>query len=100
MESSPAVPGGEYVQVDRHPLVSLVSACFWVIRTLYKPKLILERITNLCSCSLAAIMGESPSRICYDHCSEVPLFRAFIFYDPYGEIPFLQIQRISGDIVY
>lgn len=65
---------------DRHPLILLVSAVFWVFRTFLF--LLVKRTANLdCGSSVAAIMGESIGSVCYNHNPEAHIFHFVVFND-------------------
>ncbi len=77
---------GDVAYADRHPVVSLVSACFWVICTYIQPFCVEMRLTNVCSSadiSVVIVMGEGPHCVRHDNGPQVDLRRVVVVDDTY-----------------
>lgn len=79
---------GDVLYADRHPVVSLVSACFWVICTYTQPFCVLCRkaLTNVCSSadiSVGIVMGKGTHCVRDDNGPQVDLRRVVVVDDTY-----------------
>jgi hypothetical protein len=84
METVNAAEPTEYH--ESHPLVSLVSACFWVICK-FEP-FCSGTVTDvlICAFSVGSIMGKIIDRLCDDNCSSPHLLCSVLLYDFNGMI--------------
>lgn len=69
--------------INRHPLVLLVSACFWVVRK-FKCWEILVSDNTESSDSVVALLVQASCSFHHNHHSQVYLFHSVIFHDVNG----------------
>lgn len=70
----------------RHPLISLLSACFWVFCTRLSSRRVLYCANALSCRSMDAVVGEVSHCVCDHHSSEAHLFCALVVDDIDGGI--------------
>lgn len=69
---------------DMHPLVSLISACFWAICAPFSSKTsLLLTLTT----SMAFVLGKGPHCVLHNNRSEAHLFHLVLLDDTDGEFP-------------
>ena len=80
---------------DRHPLILLVSAVFWVFRMFRTQSSYREMLNWDFWCSVATVMGESSCSVCYDHDTQTYILYLVIFYDTNGMCLVIPIHSVE-----